>query len=90
MASNVSIDLMGFEMVGTPASLDGVSSDGNFVRAVTVANELVVMGVPRERITTVGFGSQMPRANEQCNRQQREELSRNMNRRVEFSLLVCR
>lgn len=59
-------------------------------RAVTVANELVVMGVPRERITTVGFGSQMPRANEQCNRQQREELSRNMNRRVEFSLLVCR
>lgn len=38
VASNVSIDLMGFEIVGTPASLDGVSSDGNFVRAVTVAN----------------------------------------------------
>ncbi|HJL16187.1 MAG TPA: OmpA family protein [Sandaracinaceae bacterium LLY-WYZ-13_1] len=59
-------------------------------RAVAVANELVTMGVPRERITTVGYGSTMPRANEQCDRRAREELSRNMNRRVEFSLLVCR
>jgi outer membrane protein OmpA-like peptidoglycan-associated protein len=59
-------------------------------RAQTVANELVSMGVPRERIQTIGYGSSMPRANEDCDRRRREELSRNMNRRVEFSLLVCR
>ena len=59
-------------------------------RAVTVANELVQMGVPRERLSTTGYGSTMPRANEECARRGREELSRNMNRRVEFSLLVCR
>lgn len=59
-------------------------------RAEAVAMELVSMGVPRERVQMVGYGSSMPRANEDCNRQGREELSRNMNRRVEFSLLVCR
>lgn len=57
-------------------------------RAVSVANELVTMGVPREMIDTVGYGSTQPRANEQCGR--RQELSAQTNRRVEFSLLVCR
>ena len=59
-------------------------------RAVTVASELVQMGVPRERLSTMGYGSQVPRANEACERRGQDELSRNMNRRVEFSLLVCR
>jgi outer membrane protein OmpA-like peptidoglycan-associated protein len=57
-------------------------------RAVSVANELVVMGVPREMIETVGYGSTQPRANEACERTQ--QLSEQTNRRVEFSLLVCR
>ncbi len=56
-------------------------------RAVSVANELVLMGVPREMIDTIGYGSQQPRANESCGRQQ--TLSEQTNRRVEFSLLVC-
>ena len=62
-------------------------------RAETVAMELVNMGVPREMLETVGYGSTQPRANEACeNRQARSqtELSRQTNRRVEFSLLVCR
>ncbi len=59
-------------------------------RARSVANELVSMGVPAERIQIIGYGSSMPRANESCERQAQEDLSRNMNRRVEFSLLVCR
>lgn len=58
-------------------------------RAVSVANELVVMGVPREMIETVGYGSTQPRANERCGGRQ-QELSEQTNRRVEFSLLVCR
>jgi outer membrane protein OmpA-like peptidoglycan-associated protein len=57
-------------------------------RAVSVANELVLMGVPREMIETMGYGSQQPRANESCG--QNQELSEQTNRRVEFSLLVCR
>jgi outer membrane protein OmpA-like peptidoglycan-associated protein len=57
-------------------------------RAVSVANELVVMGVPREMIETVGYGSTQPRANEACERE--AALSEQTNRRVEFSLLVCR
>lgn len=59
-------------------------------RAETVAMELVRMGVPRERVQTIGFGSTQPRANEGCHRRGQDDLSRNMNRRVEFSLLVCR
>lgn len=61
-------------------------------RAVSVANELVMMGVPREMLETIGYGSSRPRANEQCGRTERrnQELSRQTNRRVEFSLLVCR
>jgi len=58
-------------------------------RAVTVANELVVMGVPREMLETVGYGSAQPRANEDCEGRT-EELSQQTNRRVEFSLNVCR
>ena len=57
-------------------------------RAIAVANELAVMGVPRELIDTIGYGSTQPRANENCGRQQ--GLSEQTNRRVEFSLLVCR
>lgn len=57
-------------------------------RADSVASELVSMGVPREMISTIGYGSQQPRANESCGRQQ--TLSEQTNRRVEFSLLVCR
>ena len=57
-------------------------------RAVSVANELVTMGVPRDMIETVGYGSTQPRANESCGRDQ--QLSEQTNRRVEFSLLVCR
>ena len=62
-------------------------------RAENVAMALVEMGVPREMIETVGYGSTQPRANEACeNRQARQstELSRQTNRRVEFSILVCR
>ncbi len=58
-------------------------------RADTVANELVGMGVPRELLETVGYGSTQPRANEACDRRNREELSRQTNRRVEFSILAC-
>ncbi|MCZ7678381.1 MAG: OmpA family protein [Sandaracinaceae bacterium] len=58
-------------------------------RAVSVANELVTMGVPREMIETVGYGSTQPRANESCEGRS-QELSEQTNRRVEFSLLVCR
>lgn len=59
-------------------------------RARSVANELIAMGVPSQRVQTIGFGSTQPRANERCDRRSRDALSRNMNRRVEFSLLVCR
>ena len=57
-------------------------------RAQSVALELASMGVPRELISTVGHGSQQPRANEACGRTQ--QLSEQTNRRVEFTLLVCR
>lgn len=57
-------------------------------RASRVAMELVSMGVPREMIDTMGYGSTRPRANESCGRGQR--LSQETNRRVEFTLLVCR
>lgn len=57
-------------------------------RAELVAGELVRLGVPRERIMTVGYGSTQLRANDNCDRA--HELSRATNRRVEFSLLVCR
>jgi len=56
-------------------------------RAMSVANELVMMGVPRAMISTIGYGSTRPRANEDCNH--RQELSTQTNRRVEFSLHVC-
>lgn len=62
-------------------------------RAETVAMELVSMGVPREMLETVGYGSTQPRANEACETRQgrsQTELSRQTNRRVEFSILVCR
>jgi OOP family OmpA-OmpF porin len=57
-------------------------------RAEVVATELVRLGVPRERIMTVGYGSTQLRANDDCSPS--HELSRATNRRVEFSLLVCR
>ncbi len=62
-------------------------------RAENVALALVEMGVPREMIETVGYGSTQPRANEACesrSARQSTELSRQTNRRVEFSILVCR
>jgi len=62
-------------------------------RAENVALALVEMGVPREMIETVGYGSTQPRANEACETRQgraQTELSRQTNRRVEFSILVCR
>lgn len=62
-------------------------------RAENVALALVEMGVPRELIETVGYGSTQPRANEACDSRQgrsQTELSRQTNRRVEFSILVCR
>lgn len=61
-------------------------------RAETVAMELVSMGVPRDMLETVGYGSEQPRANEACDSRQARnstELSRQTNRRVEFSILVC-
>ena len=57
-------------------------------RASAVAAELVHMGVPSDRVTSVGYGSSRPRTNENCGAHQ--GLSRQTNRRVEFSLLVCR
>jgi OOP family OmpA-OmpF porin len=57
-------------------------------RAVSVAEELVALGVPRERLETVGYGSVRPLGEEQCGRGQ--ALTRQVNRRVEFTLLVCR
>lgn len=59
-------------------------------RADAVALALVELGVPREMLETVGFGSTQPRANEACEQRRQEELSRQTNRRVEFSILVCR
>lgn len=62
-------------------------------RAERVSSELVRMGVPREMLETVGYGSSHPRANEDCRtRQSRASstLSMQTNRRVEFSVLVCR
>lgn len=62
-------------------------------RSENVALALVEMGVPREMIETVGYGSTQPRANEACESRgarQSTELSRQTNRRVEFSILVCR
>lgn len=62
-------------------------------RAENVALALVEMGVPRELIETVGYGSTQPRANEACETREgrsQTELSRQTNRRVEFSILVCR
>ena len=57
-------------------------------RAEATARELVLMGVPRELISTIGRGSSNPRANESCGHSQ--QLSEQTNRRVEFTLLVCR
>jgi len=57
-------------------------------RAQSVASELSMMGVPREMIDVIGYGSTNPRANESCGRNQ--QLSEQTNRRVEFSLHVCR
>ncbi|MCA9606088.1 MAG: OmpA family protein, partial [Myxococcales bacterium] len=48
-------------------------------RSDSVASELVMMGVPREMISTVGHGSTQPRANEACGHQQ--QLSEQTNRR---------
>lgn len=59
-------------------------------RAEAVALTLVELGVPRTLLETVGYGSEQPRANEDCARRNRDELSRQTNRRVEFSILVCR
>lgn len=56
-------------------------------RAVSVAEELVAMGVPREMLDTMGYGSTQPAANEECG--PNTELSRQENRRVEFTFLVC-
>jgi outer membrane protein OmpA-like peptidoglycan-associated protein len=56
-------------------------------RAEVVAAELVRLGVPQDRIMTVGYGSTQIRANDNCDRE--HELSRATNRRVEFSLLLC-
>lgn len=61
-------------------------------RATAVAQELVSMGAPADRIETIGYGSERPRADEDCtNRETRQStaLSRQTNRRVEFSILVC-
>jgi outer membrane protein OmpA-like peptidoglycan-associated protein len=57
-------------------------------RAIAIAGELVTMGVPQEAIDTIGYGSTQPIADESCGRSTR--ISENTNRRVEFSLLVCR
>jgi outer membrane protein OmpA-like peptidoglycan-associated protein len=55
-------------------------------RAVSVANELVTMGVPREMLETVGFSDTQPMAEERCDGR---PLSTSANRRVEFTMLVC-
>ena len=57
-------------------------------RAESVRSELVQMGVPFEVVDVQGLGSTQPRANENCGSHQ--QISEQTNRRVEFSLLVCR
>jgi outer membrane protein OmpA-like peptidoglycan-associated protein len=57
-------------------------------RASAVASELLTMGVPADRVDTIGYGSTRPRATESCGRGQ--SLSEQDNRRVEFELMVCR
>jgi OOP family OmpA-OmpF porin len=57
-------------------------------RAASIANELMQMGVPADRIETIGYGSTQPRAEPGCSADM--QLSMQTNRRVEFSLLVCR
>jgi OOP family OmpA-OmpF porin len=52
-------------------------------RADSVAAELVTMGVPRAMIETIGYGSERPLASDDPNHPEM------VNRRVEFSLLVC-
>ena len=56
-------------------------------RALTVANELVTMGVPRDMLETQGLGSTVPVADEDCGSNQR--ISAQTNRRVEFTILTC-
>lgn len=57
-------------------------------RALAVANELSIMGVPREMLETQGFGSRIPRGEEDCSGDQR--ITAQTNRRVEFTILSCR
>jgi outer membrane protein OmpA-like peptidoglycan-associated protein len=59
-------------------------------RAVSVANEMVTMGVPRERIETLGLGNTVPRAGRVRGQNCGQDLTDATNRRVEFTLLVCR
>ena len=57
-------------------------------RATSVANELVTMGVPQQMLETIGYGSTQPRAGDTTTCGQ--ALTDQTNRRVEFTLLVCR
>jgi OOP family OmpA-OmpF porin len=57
-------------------------------RAVSVANELVAMGVPQPMLETIGYSSHQPRAGNA--RDCGSPLTDQTNRRVEFTLLVCR
>jgi hypothetical protein len=47
---------------------------------------IIAFRVPREMLETVGYGSTQPRAEPGCN----QPLDAQTNRRVEFTLLVCR
>lgn len=55
-------------------------------RATSVANELVAMGVPQQMLETIGYGSTQRRTDSECG----AAISNNTDRRVEFTLLVCR
>lgn len=53
-SNNVTIDLMGFELVGVPGSLDGISSNGNLIRTVTISNG-AVRDWGQHGVSLVGF-----------------------------------
>lgn len=54
-----------------------------YQRALNVATELVTVGIDRQRVEVVSYGSTSPRAAQQCAPDAPDE-----NRRVEFSFLV--
>ena len=86
------------ERVRVEGHTDTCGSERNNIRlsrqrSRNVVQALVELGVPQDLLEPVGYGSRSPRANEACETREARratELSRRTNRRVEFSIRVCR